>query len=132
MEQVAISCYKRSSRPRDRTWVCCISCIGRQILYHCTPLPVGFSRQGYWSGLPFPSPGDLPNPGIKPVFLALQADSLPTELPGKPWHCTTWGLIGLWRNLGLRVCKKNLFRWLRNSKLVFVGRSVHAGCCDEV
>ena len=43
-----------------------------------------FSRQGYWRGLPFPSPGDLPNPGIKPGFPALQADSLPTELHGKP------------------------------------------------
>ena len=39
-----------------------------------------FSRQGYWSGLPFPSPGDLPNPGIEPGSLVLQADSLPTEL----------------------------------------------------
>ena len=46
------------------------------------PLSVGFSRQGYYSGLPFPSPGDLPNPGIEPVSPALQADSLPTELPG--------------------------------------------------
>ena len=45
---------------------------------------MGFSRQEYWSGLPFPSPGDLPNPGIEPRFPALQADSLPTELPGKP------------------------------------------------
>ena len=42
--------------------------------------PWGFSRQEYWSGLPFPSPGDLPNPGIKPGSPALQADSLPTEL----------------------------------------------------
>ena len=48
------------------------------------PLSVGFSRQGYWSGLPFPSPGDLPNPGIKPGSLALQADALPSEAPGKP------------------------------------------------
>ena len=37
-----------------------------------------------WSGLPFPSPGDLPNPGIKPRFPALQADSSPSEPPGKP------------------------------------------------
>ena len=44
------------------------------------PLSMGFSRQEYWSGLPFPSPGDLPNPGIEPGFSALQADSLPTEL----------------------------------------------------
>ena len=45
---------------------------------------MGFSRQEYWSGLPFPSPGDLPNPGIEPGSPALQADSLLTELPGKP------------------------------------------------
>ena len=43
-----------------------------------------FSRQEYWSGLPFPSPGDLPHPGIEPRSLALQADALPSELPGKP------------------------------------------------
>ena len=47
------------------------------------PLSIGFSRQGYWSGLPFPSPGDLPDPGIKPGFPALQADYLLTELQGK-------------------------------------------------
>ena len=46
------------------------------------PPPMGFSRQEYWNGLPFPSPGDLPNPGIEPGSLALQADSLPSELPG--------------------------------------------------
>ena len=43
-----------------------------------------FSRQEYWSGLPFPSPGDLPDPGIKPGSPALQADALPSEPPGKP------------------------------------------------
>ena len=48
------------------------------------PQPMEFSRQEYWSGLPFPSPGDLPNPGIKPGSLALQADALPSEPPGKP------------------------------------------------
>ena len=42
------------------------------------------SRQEYWNGLPFPSPGDLPNPGIEPGSPALQADSLPSEPPGKP------------------------------------------------
>ena len=51
---------------------------------HHAPLSMRFSRQGYWSELPFPSPGDLPNPGIKPRSSALQADSLPTELQGKP------------------------------------------------
>ena len=46
---------------------------------HQAPLSMGFSRQEYWSGLPFPSPGDLLNLGIKPWSPALQADSLPTE-----------------------------------------------------
>ena len=46
------------------------------------PLSMGFSKQEYWSGLPFPSPGDLPDPGIKHRTPAMQADSIPTELPG--------------------------------------------------
>ena len=50
------------------------------VAYHSPS--VGFSRQEYWSGLPFPSPGDLPNPGIKPGSPALQADALPSEPPG--------------------------------------------------
>ena len=50
---------------------------------HQAPLSMGFSRQEYWSGFPFPSPGNFPNPGIKPGSPALQADSLPTELQGK-------------------------------------------------
>ena len=45
---------------------------------------MGFSRQEYWSGLPFPSPGDLPNTGTKLRFPALQLDSLPSEPTGKP------------------------------------------------
>ena len=48
-----------------------------------TPLSMGFSRQEYWSGFPFPSPGDLPDPGIKPWSSALQADHLLTKLQGK-------------------------------------------------
>ena len=48
------------------------------------PLSMGFSRQEYWSGLPFPSSGDLSDPGIKPGSPALQADSLPSAPPGKP------------------------------------------------
>ena len=44
-----------------------------------------FSRQEYWSGLPFPFPGDLPDPGIEPGSPALQAESLLLELPGKPY-----------------------------------------------
>ena len=45
---------------------------------------MGFSRQEYWSGLPFPSPGDLPNPGIETRSSALQVDSLSAEPQGKP------------------------------------------------
>ena len=46
------------------------------------PPSMGFPREEYWNGLPFPSPGDLPDPGIKPGCPALQADSLPSEPPG--------------------------------------------------
>ena len=89
----------------------CVSCTGRQILYHWAtwethcgglvtkscptlatpwtracqdPLSMGFSRQEYWSGLPFLSPEDLSNPGIKPGSLALQGDLLSTELQSNP------------------------------------------------
>ena len=54
---------------------------------HQAPLSMEFSRQEYWSGLPFPSQRDLPDPGIEPGSPALQADSLPcepTRLPGPP------------------------------------------------
>ena len=73
---------------------------------HQAPPSMGFSRQEYWSGLPFPSPEDLPDPGIEPSSSvlkvvwspALQADSLLTELPektecwraNKPMHCNYW------------------------------------------
>ena len=49
-----------------------------------TPLSMGSPRQEYWSGLPFPSPGNLPNPGIKSGSSALQVNSVLTETPGKP------------------------------------------------
>ena len=51
--------------------------------YQAPPF-MGFSRQEYWNELPFPSPGDLPNPGIETGYPALLADSLSTELQGKP------------------------------------------------
>ena len=50
---------------------------------HQAPPSMEFSKQEYWSGLPFPSPGDLPDPGIKPRSPALQADTLSSEPPGK-------------------------------------------------
>ena len=50
------------------------------------PLSMGFPRQEYWSGLPFPSPGDPPDPGIEPRSLALQMSSLPSEPPRKSYE----------------------------------------------
>ena len=49
------------------------------------PPSMAFSRQECWSGLPFPPPGDLPDPETEPGSRALQADALPSEPPGKPW-----------------------------------------------
>ena len=60
---------------------------------HQTPLYLEFSRQKYWTGSPFPSPRALLNPGIKSMFPALQADSLPSELPEKPFIVLTMCLL---------------------------------------
>ena len=66
-----------------------LSCFSSVLLFatlwsvaHQAPLPMGFSRQEYWSGLPYPPPGDLPNPGTEPRSSALQADSLPLSHNG--------------------------------------------------
>ena len=64
------------------------------------PPSMGFSRQEYWSGLPFPSPGDLPNPEIKPWFPALEADALNSEPPGKPGDSTKG--LGILREYDLK------------------------------
>ena len=71
---------------------------------------MGFSKQEYWSGLPFPCPGDLPDPGIEPRSPALQADTLTSEPPGKPQSVQSVKLIhGLWRfSLSLRFLKMML------------------------
>ena len=74
------------------TVLCVLSCFCRVWLFwltlwtvaHQASLSMGFSRQEYWSGLPFPSPGNLCHPGIKPGSPALQWDPLPTEPPRKP------------------------------------------------
>ena len=65
-------CEKRYKLIRYRTAAC------------SPPLSMEFSKQEYWSELPFPSPGDLPDSGIEPRSSALKADSLPAELQGKP------------------------------------------------
>ena len=68
------------------------------------PLSMEFSRQEYWNGLTFPSPGDLPDPGIKPWSPTLQADALPSEPPGKP------GALGAW----------NLSHWITSEAPTFI------------
>ena len=67
---------------------------------HQAPLSMGFSKQEYWSGLPFPSPGDFSDPGIKAVSPALQADALSSEPSGKPLHrkSTPHGYGLVWRS----------------------------------
>ena len=76
-----------------------------------------FSRPEYWSGQPFPSPGDLPNPGIKPRSPALQVDSLPAELQGKPKYTGVGSLSLLQQtfptqgsNQGLLHCSQILYK----------------------
>ena len=70
----------------DSEVVCCClvaeSCL--TFLQSQASLSMEFSRKEYWSGLPFPSPRDLPNSGIKSISASLQTDSLPSEPPGKP------------------------------------------------
>ena len=61
--------------------------------------PWGLSRQGYWSGLPCPPPGDLHSPGIEPRSPSLQADSIPSEPPGKPMNTGVYSLCLLPGNL---------------------------------
>ena len=60
---------------------------------HQAPPSMGFSRQEYWSGVPFPSPGDLPDPGIEPRSPTLQADALTSAPPGKLKMCSFYGWV---------------------------------------
>ena len=92
LEWVAISYSRGPSPPRDGNSLSCykVKSLSR-VPSFATPWTVacqappsmGFPRQEYWSGLPFPSPRDFPDPGIEPRSPALQADSLPSEPPGK-------------------------------------------------
>ena len=67
------------------------------------PLSMGFSRQEYWSELPFPSPRDLPHPGIEPRSPALQKDALTSEPPGKPFFGEEKGQLGVCKCQGRGV-----------------------------
>ena len=70
---------------KQRLCVCLFSCVGLfGTVAHQAPLSMGFPKQESQSGLPFPFPKDLPDPGIEPVSPALQAESLPSEPQGKP------------------------------------------------
>ena len=70
------------------TQSCRTRCDPMDYTVHQALLSMGFSRQGYWSGLPFLFPGDLPNPGIEPRSPALQLGALSSELQGKPLNIT--------------------------------------------
>ena len=79
---------------------------------------MGFPRQEYWSGLLFPSPGDLPDPGIEPRSPSLQADALPSEPPGKPevrWYDTAF-LFNFLLSYDLEIFPEN--RIIKSSTVV--------------
>ena len=81
---------------------------------HSAPLSVVSSRQEYWSGLPFPSPGDLPDPGIEPVSPAshaLQMYSLPAEPSGKRGDPITTPFIQVLRQGDISVLGQTIERW---------------------
>ena len=68
-------------------WLSCVEFFVTPWTVNCqAPLSMEFSRQEYWSGLPFSAPGDLPHSGMEPMFPALQADSLPLFYLGSPMH----------------------------------------------
>ena len=102
------------------------------------PRSMGFSRQEYWSGLPFPSPGDLPNPGIEPGSPALKVDALTSEPPGKP---NTKGALVLEKTLESPLDSKEIkpINPKGNQPWIFIGRidadteaPVLATWCKEV
>ena len=82
MDEIKLRCC--DSKPPVKLLSCVQLFATPWTVAHQAPPSMEFSRQEYWSGLPFPSPGDLPDPGIKPRSPALQADALISELPGKP------------------------------------------------
>ena len=67
------------------------------------PLSMEFSRQQYWSGVTFPSPGDLPNPGIALASPALEADSLPLTPPGKPLYLLIYIFLFIYTSIKLSI-----------------------------
>ena len=90
--------------------VSCLTLKTPQTVARQAPLSMGVSRQEYWSGLPFPSPGDLPDPRTKPQSAALQANSLPTEPP---------------------VLFKYLLPFTRVRDYIWIGQKVHSGLSEK-
>ena len=87
---------------------------------------MGFSRQEYWSRLPFPSPGDLPDLGIEPKSPALQADSLPSDLPMKPFlSLVELKSIQILGNTGHEA---SAFQAPEHNQLVFLSSQGGKGC----
>ena len=103
-------------------------------------LSMGLFRQEYWSGLPCPPPGDLPNPGIEPRFLSLQADSLPSELPKKPKNSRVGSLFllqGIFPiqelNQGLLHCRQIPYQLTtREAQIMTVQFSLVAQSCPTL
>ena len=91
------------------------SSLGSHRLPHQVPLSKGFLRQESWSRLPFPSPGDVPKPGIEPGSPALQADSLPSQPPGKPITLKGKGSLG---SLGWTWTPCLYLKWIANEVLL--------------
>ena len=90
---------------------------------HQVPLSMGFPRQEYWRGLPFPSPGDLPNPGIEPEFLislALAGGFFTTSAPGKPVIITVLGYSEFDYMLNFTVCSTLSFLMNHNCTVITI------------
>ena len=88
LRETFIEKSEKARQPLSRVQLCALPSVMHNsaipwMAAHQASLSAGFSRQEQWSGLPFPSPGDLSDPGIEPGSPALQADSLQSESPGK-------------------------------------------------
>ena len=91
-----------------------------------TPLSMKVSREEYWSGLPFPSPGDLPDPGIEPRSPALQADFLPSEPPWKPGEKIGTGEKSICHISSYRPATRSCVDYF-SSKVLICRFQIHSG-----
>ena len=100
------------------------------------PRSMEFSRQEYWSGLPFPSPWDLPDPGVEPRPPALWADSLPSWPPGKPTLDTELTWFAKAFKVGMRKweapCISDFSNWMKSWCLFRLGWDEHQDFCSIV